>query len=205
MGNILQPRKRVAGELDALHRLQERMAQPTSEAGGYYKGEFGKLCLVDALRADILAHVDTCTYGNLPVYKFATGKVEDVVVGGRYMCAYFVTSRLHHFHLLPHWDGWVYNMPNLLRSNGWTCIDQTRREQYHVGVIIYEEFDKSSHTAFYIGNDEAVSNARHQSDPSDRRGIRRHHWLYEGREEFGDGPRHVESFWVHPLLGKPID
>mgnify|MGYP003440442902 FL=1 len=197
-------RERLEGESNRMHLQQQLFAEPieVDASAGEWKGENGQLQLFQTLWDDIESHVGSYTYGQLHIQRHS-GEEVNVVFDGRYACAYFLTARLYHFHLLETWDGWVVNLPTLLAGGGWRQLPRVYWEnQYipHLSVIIYQPFNGTPHTGFYMKDSQVISTARHEDDPEDKRAVRRHHWLYEGREVFGDGPREVESIWLHPLL-----
>ena len=198
---LSRARNRGLNESNRMHFQQQLFAEPieVDVAAGEWKGENGSMLLFQTLWDDIESHVDTYTYGQLHIQRHG-GEEVNVVFDGRYSCAYFVTARLHHFHLLDVWDGWVVNLPTLFVQAGWLSLDRDWWGCIPLTPTIYQPFNGDAHVGFYMREKKVISNARHPDDPEGKRGIRRHHWLYHGREVFGDGPREVESMWVHPRL-----
>jgi hypothetical protein len=187
----------IAREPKALNGIQAMLLDPEV-------GEGAEMALYEAYLHHFRSLVGCQTYSHLPVWR--DGDFVDVMERGRYSCAYFVLSVLHHFGLVEHWNTWVREAEPLLIASGWKEVAPT--SLCTGDVIIYETFNGNEHVGFYDGNGQVISTAlskqqlRWSQKKRDAalRMPRRHDYLYRYRP---DGPRNIKSVWTHPALQVP--
>lgn len=123
-------------------------------------------------------------------YAEVNGKKRDILGGGRWSCAVFVSSILYLNKLIGDIHANTDSVEKDMIKNGWRKVKELRPG----AVIFWEkriaEDDKASHghNGFYIGNDTAISN--------DSRGAgfpHKHHSTY-------NGARKIEKIYWHPVL-----
>jgi hypothetical protein len=99
-------------------------------------------------------------------YAKVNGKKEEVLQNGDKSCAFFVTSLLVLFNLLPHTELTVHRAILAMKQHGWVEIHRPRK-----GCILVwkeKEFGTNNprkHIGFYIGSGLAVSNSSKKKTP----------------------------------------
>jgi uncharacterized protein YycO len=130
------------------------------------------------------------------VFALVDGKEKDILNDGQLSCALVVSSILYLHKLIGDIHTTVSGTEKDMLKNGWREIKELKEG----AVLIWEP--KSSkddqihgHAGFYIGNDEAISNASFDG------GIPIcHHYTY-GQDENGQPKRKIEKIYWHPNLG----
>ena len=122
------------------------------------------------------------------------GETKDILKNGGLSCAVFASSILYLFNSLfgflgkNPWIGFTHanctSTEKDMLGHGWMEIKELR-----VGAVLFwEVLDDEPHMGFYMGNDEAISNASNDSGFP-----RKHHYTY-------NGTRKIEKIYWHPLL-----
>ncbi len=115
--------------------------------------------------------VDSDIFRNL--YAKIDGKKVDIVRNGNLSCAFYVSSVLTIFQLIPKPHGTVEGTIKDLVQSGWNKLKTPK-----IGsVLVWEELnfndgEKHKHIGFYIGDNKAISNSEKLGQP------KIHHWTY---------------------------
>lgn len=105
------------------------------------------------------------------LYAKINGKKVDITRNGNLSCAFYVSSILTIFQLIPKPHGTVEGTIRDLEQSGWKKIKTPK-----IGsILIWEKLnfndgEKHKHIGFYIGNNKAISNSEKIGNPNI------HHW-----------------------------
>ncbi len=120
------------------------------------------------------------------------GELVDVCDGGKFSCAFFVSSVLEKFNLIECGCVTVSRLEKLLKKAGWFIEKENQEFFWQFGsILVWEpklalDGEKHPHTGFYIGNTRAVSNSP-EFVPAE------HHANY-------NGDRRILRVYCHPFL-----
>lgn len=110
------------------------------------------------------------------LYADVNGEKKDVLKDGWLSCAFFVSAILHMFGFIDSIHGTVESTVKDLKKNGWKKIAQPK-----IGSVIVWGPGKTanghSHTGFYIGKSQAISNDSWKKHPVE------HDWKYGGKRK----------------------
>jgi len=112
------------------------------------------------------------------LYATVDGKEKDILRGGRFSCAFFISTILRQLDLIKEGHAGVAGLKKDIIESDWQKIDKPI-----LGSVVFYDPDSSSkdelypeghpHVGVYIGNDTVISNSTEEKAPA------KHHWTYE--------------------------
>jgi len=128
------------------------------------------------------------------LYALVDGVKEDILQDGDKSCAYFVSSVLYQFKFIASPHATVSGLERDLKESGWHLVDTPHEGDILIWESISQAGDEShSHTGFYIGNEQAVSNSYKVKTPVT------HHMIF-GTNPDGSPARSITAIYTHDVL-----
>lgn len=133
-----------------------------------FDSEFLKLYPTDYINlAQKLVWSDLFTY--LGMKQDGEKEFTDIVEGGKYACAYFVSNVLAYFKLIERWSATVKSLQKQLAEKNFVKYEYMQGMNIPYGAIIFwnvenptQESISQEHVWFYIGDNKAISNSSFQ-------------------------------------------
>ena len=126
------------------------------------------------------------------IFAKVNGKKKDILENGDLSCAFFASSILYIFKLIPDVHATVRGAVADLGKAGWVNIKNPK-----IGSILVWETENNQphkHIGFYVSKDKAVSNNSKKGKPT------LHHWTFGIKN--GQPVRKIEQILWHPKLSR---
>lgn len=151
-----------------------------------------ELLYADTYMAAIRGSVGSHAYQH--AYGLVDGVRKDLVHGGEYSCAFFVSVILLASKLLKEPHLRVQGTIKDLESSGWIDTNEPKPGD----ILVWEPIKESDgedhfHIGFYLGEQRAISNSTSQRAP------REHHWTF-GTEAENTPTRAIVRVLTHPTF-----
>jgi len=124
------------------------------------------------------------------LYATVDGEEKDILQGGRFSCAFFISAILRQLELIKKGHAGVAGLEKDMIESGWQKIDKPILGS----IVFYDPAPNSEdelcpeghpHVGIYMGNDTVISNSTEERVPVE------HHWTY-------DGTRKITAIYTHP-------